>query len=62
VASGLAPRLQHSLGWPDRVNRARGKSEMKKTPIKKASKIETVKPLTGLGNKTKISIVPLKRP
>jgi hypothetical protein len=35
---------------------------MKKTPIKKSSKIETVKPLTGLGNKGKISIVPLKRP
>jgi hypothetical protein len=62
VVQGLAPRVHYRKGWPDRVNRARGKSEMKKTPIKKSSKIETVKPLTGLGNKGKISIVPLKRP
>ncbi|GEM_PF-2910953 len=35
---------------------------MTKTPIKKGSKLNSVKPLTGLGNKGKLSITPLKRP
>lgn len=35
---------------------------MKKTPVKKGSKLNAVKPLTGLGNKGKIAITPLRRP
>jgi hypothetical protein len=36
---------------------------MKKTPVKKGSKLSTVKPLTGLGNKGNLSKVsPLKTP
>ena len=35
---------------------------MNKTPVKKGSKLGAVKPLTGLGNKGKIAITPLRRP
>ena len=35
---------------------------MKKTPVKNGAKLDTVKPLTGLGNKGKIAITPLRRP
>ena len=53
----------HRIGdEPEAVNRGAGRSEMKKTPVKKGAKLDTVKPLTGLGNKGKITITPLRRP